>query len=120
MLAPTYQTYKIVGEIYIKNGKEYIDIQHPRTGNIRAARWYSEKEFIKIYGKEHAAAGPTPPISVNFWVPPEVKSFSYDEENNKKVLRISAHTNHSLQCAYAWITYGAFKKKEKEEKYVEN
>lgn len=50
MLAPSYQSYKIVSEVYQKNGKEYVNIEHPNTHNIRAARWYSEIEYNKTYG----------------------------------------------------------------------
>lgn len=50
MLAPSYQTYKVVSEVYQKNGKEYVNIEHPNTHNVRAARWYSETEYNKTYG----------------------------------------------------------------------
>lgn len=49
MLAPSYQSYKIVSEVYQKNGKDYVNIEHPNTHNIRAARWYSEIEYNKTY-----------------------------------------------------------------------
>ena len=56
MLAPSYQSYKIVSEVYQKNGKEYVNIEHPNTHNIRAARWYSEIEYNKTYGATSSLA----------------------------------------------------------------
>lgn len=51
MVAPSYQSYEVVSEVYSANGKEYIDIKHPNTGNIRKARWYSDAEYVKAFGK---------------------------------------------------------------------
>lgn len=51
MVAPSYQSYEIVSEVYKSAGKEYVDIKHPNTGNIRKARWYSDAEYAKAYGK---------------------------------------------------------------------
>lgn len=51
MVAPTYQKYKKIGDPFAKGEKMYIKLQHPTTGNIREARWYSELEYAKQYGK---------------------------------------------------------------------
>lgn len=41
-LAPSYANYTILTEPYAKNGKMYVTIQHPNTGNQRAAICYDE------------------------------------------------------------------------------
>lgn len=51
MVAPSYQSYKIVSEPFQKGNKTYIKIEHPNTHNVRDARWYSEAEYNKAYGK---------------------------------------------------------------------
>lgn len=69
MLAPSFKDYEVVSEQYIKNGKVYIDIKNPKTQHIRSARWYSEKEFVKVYGskslKSAGAADSLPSTSSN-------------------------------------------------------
>ena len=57
MVAPSYQSYTQVGEPYTKGNKSYIKLQHPKTKNIREARWYTEEEYNKQYG---IAAGAKP------------------------------------------------------------
>lgn len=52
MVAPSFQTMKIVGETYTKNGKQYVDVKNKKTGNIRSVRWYSDTEYAKNYGKK--------------------------------------------------------------------
>lgn len=52
MVAPSFQTMKIVGETYTKNGKQYVDVKNEKTGNIRSVRWYSDTEYAKNYGKK--------------------------------------------------------------------
>ena len=50
MVAPSYQKHKVIGEPYAKGTKMYIKLQHPNTGNVREARWYTELEYAKAYG----------------------------------------------------------------------
>lgn len=54
MIAPSYQSYKIVSEPYQKGNKTYIKIEHPNTHNVREARFYTEVEYEKAYGKKVA------------------------------------------------------------------
>jgi hypothetical protein len=56
MVAPTFQTYKQIDEPYTKSGKLYINVEHPKTHNIRAVRWYSETEYAKAFGSAPAAS----------------------------------------------------------------
>ena len=51
-VAKSYLSYNIVSDVYSVNGKEYVKIQHPRTGNIRQARWYTDAEWAKLYPEE--------------------------------------------------------------------
>lgn len=57
MVAPSFATYEmVVAEPYLKNGKLYVTVRHPNTGNERAVRWYDEKEYTKAYGAPKQAA----------------------------------------------------------------
>lgn len=49
-IAPSYQTYELIGEPFEENGKQYIYAKHPNTGNQRKIRVYSDKEYAKAYG----------------------------------------------------------------------
>ena len=50
-VAPSFSAYKTVSEPYQKDNssKYYIKVEHPNTHNIREVRFYSEKEFAKLY-----------------------------------------------------------------------
>lgn len=50
-VAPSFSTFKTVSEPYQKDNsnKLYIKVEHPNTHNIREVRFYSEKEFAKLY-----------------------------------------------------------------------
>ncbi len=52
MVAPSFKDFSIVKEQYIKNGKYYVDVKNPHTGNVRSVRWYSDTEYAKNYGKK--------------------------------------------------------------------
>lgn len=52
MVAPSFQTFEIIGEVFIKGAKNYIKVKNPKTGTIRDVRWYNEAEFAKAYGKK--------------------------------------------------------------------
>lgn len=51
MVAPSFQSYSIVSEIYYSNKKAYVKIMNPKTGNTRSCRWYTDEEYQKLYGK---------------------------------------------------------------------
>ena len=46
--------------LYQRNGKKYIKVKHPSTGNIREVRWYNFQEYAAAYGKAAAEAQPNP------------------------------------------------------------
>lgn len=54
MVAPSFESYAKVSEPYEKNGKMYIDVEHPNTHNVRSVRFYSEAEYTKAYGARKA------------------------------------------------------------------
>lgn len=60
MVAPSFQSFEIIGEVFIKGAKDYIKVKNPKTGNVRDVRWYSEAEFAKAYGKKIETAAKTP------------------------------------------------------------
>jgi len=49
MVAPSFQSYKVIGDVYTSGGKKYIQVQHPRTLNVRQVRWYDDVEYAKLY-----------------------------------------------------------------------
>ena len=49
-VAPSFTDYIKVSDIYDKNGKKYIDVKNPRTGNVRRVRAYTDYEWEKAYG----------------------------------------------------------------------
>ena len=51
-VAKSYKNHIICGEPYEKNGKMYIVIAHPNTGNRREARWYTEAEYNKQWPED--------------------------------------------------------------------
>lgn len=58
-VAPAYQNYvQVSKKPFTKGDKTYIVVQHPRTGNNRTIRLYSESEYAKLYGKKNDDAIP--------------------------------------------------------------
>ena len=52
MVAPSFQTYKMISEKpFLKGGKLYVTVEHPNTHNLRDVRWYNDAEYGKQYGK---------------------------------------------------------------------
>ena len=51
-VAPSFTDYIKVSDIYDKNGKKYIDVRNPRTGNVRSVRAYTDYEWEKAYGAQ--------------------------------------------------------------------
>lgn len=58
-VAPSYQSYKQIGEPYQKNGKMYIQLQHPNTKKMREARFYTEQEWRRQFGTTTKTSGAT-------------------------------------------------------------
>jgi hypothetical protein len=51
-VAKSFQTFEQLCEPYSTSGKMYIQVKNPKTGTIRTVRWYTEKEYAKMYPSE--------------------------------------------------------------------
>ena len=51
MVAKSYQNLEIVGDVYTSKGREYVQIR-TKTGLLKQVRWYSDKEYAKMYPEE--------------------------------------------------------------------
>lgn len=51
MVAPSFQDYEKVSEVYEENKKKYIDVKNPNTGKVRKVRFYTEEEYAKVFPK---------------------------------------------------------------------
>lgn len=49
-VARSYQSLEQIGEPYISNGKQYVNLRF-KNGNIKPARWYTNSEYKKLYGE---------------------------------------------------------------------
>lgn len=49
MVAKSFQNMEMLSEPYEKSGKMYIKVRNPKTGTERQVRWYTEKEYNKMY-----------------------------------------------------------------------
>lgn len=47
-VAKSYENFTRLSEPYEENGKMYIQLQNPKTGTIRKARWYEETKAKKV------------------------------------------------------------------------
>ena len=52
MVAKSFKSYEILCEPFKENGRLYVNIKNPNTGNIRKVRWYSEAEYSKLYPED--------------------------------------------------------------------
>lgn len=55
MVAKTYQNYEKIGEPFQKSKKMYIKVRL-KNGNEKDVRWYTPKEYAKMYPEDKAAA----------------------------------------------------------------
>lgn len=58
-VARSYQQLEQIGEPYISNGKQYVNLRF-KNGNVKPARWYTDSEYKKLYG-ESAVSSSTDP-----------------------------------------------------------
>lgn len=63
MVAKSFQSFEQIGEIFASNGRQYVQVRNPKTGNIRTVRWYSDSEYAKLYGGTATNATPAKVIS---------------------------------------------------------
>lgn len=55
MVAKSYQSLEIVGDVYNSQGRPYVKVR-TKNGNLRQVRWYSEREYAKMYPEERVVA----------------------------------------------------------------
>ena len=51
MVAKSFQNLETVGEVYISKGRQYIQVR-TKSGIVKAVRWYTDKEYAKMYPDE--------------------------------------------------------------------
>ncbi len=51
MVAKSYQTLEVVGDVYISKGRQYVQVR-TKNGDLKQVRWYSEKEYARMYPDE--------------------------------------------------------------------
>lgn len=56
MVAKTYQNLEVVGDVYTLNGKRYVQVR-TASGVLKKVRWYTEKEYLKMYPDAIAPSG---------------------------------------------------------------
>lgn len=65
MVAKSYQSLPLQGEPFIENGKAYVFvIQNNKT--TKKVRWYSDKEYAKMYPNEIASFAPSQRLILGF------------------------------------------------------
>ena len=52
-VAKTYQSWNIIDEPYIKNGRRYIVVERP-NGSRKEVRWYTDAEYARMYPEAEA------------------------------------------------------------------
>lgn len=57
-IAPSFKNFELVRDPYVKNNKQYCDVQNPGTGTIRSVRVYTDREFGKAYPNQANAPNP--------------------------------------------------------------
>lgn len=50
-VAKSFQSLEIVGDIYTVSGRKYIKVR-TKTGTVRQVRWYSDREYKRMYPDE--------------------------------------------------------------------
>lgn len=51
-VAKSFQSFQIIKEPHAIGNREYVMVKNPKTGTERQVRWYSEKEYLKLYPGE--------------------------------------------------------------------
>ena len=108
MVAPSFQTFEVLSEPFLKNGKEYIKVKNPKTGTIREVRNYTEKEYKSAYGSKSKDE----PVKFaveqkKFYESAAVRSIEISGTNPRIIKARVAANSPALAYVYMWQTYGA-------------
>lgn len=85
MVAKSYQNDEILGKPYDKNGKKYVRIRRS-TGLEKEVRWYTDREYMKMYPGEKVSTGKPQKDVLGF----REKGYIYLYEGDEEVLKASA------------------------------
>ena len=55
MVAKSYQNLEVVGDVFTTKGRQYVQVR-TKTGALKNVRWYTEKEYAKMYPDEVKSA----------------------------------------------------------------
>jgi len=107
MVAPSFQSMTVVSEVYNKDGKEYIDVRNEKTGTVRHVRWYTEREYNRLYNKSKA----NEPVTFTteqkkFYWPAAVRSVEVSG-TNPRIIKASIAASAPLAYVFLWQAYGA-------------
>lgn len=58
MVAKSYQNLEVVGDVFTTKGRKYVQVR-TKTGALKTVRWYTEKEYAKMYPDEVVEQGPS-------------------------------------------------------------
>lgn len=108
MVAPSFQTFEVLSEPFLKNGKEYIKVKNPKTGTIREVRNYTEKEYKSAYGSKSK----NEPVKFTneqkkFYWPAAVRSLDATGTNPRTLKASVAASSPALAYTFMWQAYGA-------------
>lgn len=56
MVAKSFQNFEILTDVYEVSGKKYVRVRNPKTGTERQVRWYTEKEYARMYPEDAKSA----------------------------------------------------------------
>lgn len=59
-VARSYQSLEQIGEPYISNGKQYVNLRF-KNGNVKPCRFYTDTEYKKLYGETAVSGQPIKP-----------------------------------------------------------
>lgn len=51
MVAKSYQSLEVVGDVYTSQGRQYVQVR-TKSGALKQVRWYTEKEYARMYPDE--------------------------------------------------------------------
>lgn len=57
MVAKSYQNLEVVGDVFTTKGRQYVQVR-TKTGALKSVRWYSEKEYARMYPDEVVKSAP--------------------------------------------------------------
>lgn len=57
MVAKSYQGLEIVGDVFVSSGRQYVNVRM-KNNKIKTVRFYTEKEYAKLYPDVAATADP--------------------------------------------------------------